>query len=99
MSSGQTNSLGTANNTSLLPSSAPTTLPVPSAEDVISMPALRHDDNSYKACVYVSDAVFSPTLVSTEIVRIISPITYNLLRTLCSQDSIKKFPLFFQLIN
>ncbi|XP_075100572.1 transcriptional corepressor LEUNIG-like isoform X2 [Nicotiana tabacum] len=77
MSSGQTNSLGTANNTSLLPSSAPTTLPVPSAEDVISMPALRHDDNSYKACVYVSDAVFSPTLVSTEIADVVPLINHG----------------------
>ncbi|KAK4716239.1 hypothetical protein R3W88_014577 [Solanum pinnatisectum] len=66
MSSGQTNSLGTAYNTSLLPSSAPSTPSISSAEDVISMPALLHDDNFSKDCVYGNDVVCSATLISTQ---------------------------------
>ncbi|XP_006338175.1 transcriptional corepressor LEUNIG-like isoform X1 [Solanum tuberosum] len=66
MSSGQSNSLGTAYNTSLLPSSAPSTPSISSAEDVISMPALLHDDNFSKGCVYGNDVVCSATLISTQ---------------------------------
>lgn len=73
-SSGQINSIGTAYNISLLPSSAPSTPSISIAEDVISMPALLHDDNFSKGCVYGNDVVYSATLVSTQTVRITVPI-------------------------
>ncbi|XP_010321144.2 transcriptional corepressor LEUNIG-like isoform X1 [Solanum lycopersicum] len=69
-SSGQINSIGTAYNISLLPSSAPSTPSISIAEDVISMPALLHDDNFSKGCVYGNDVVYSATLVSTQTVDV-----------------------------
>ncbi|XP_015074852.1 transcriptional corepressor LEUNIG-like isoform X2 [Solanum pennellii] len=69
-SSGQINSIGTAYNISLLPSSVPSTPSISIAEDVISMPALLHDDNFSKGCVYGNDVVYSATLVSTQTVDV-----------------------------
>ncbi|CAN4119119.1 unnamed protein product [Withania somnifera] len=66
MSSDQTNSLGTAGNTSLLPSSGTSTPSISIPEDVISMPSLLHDDNSSKASVYGNDVSCSVTWISTQ---------------------------------